>query len=113
MTLLRISTTLVAVLLFSFLLVLAATTGSDEATKALYEKNCMNCHGEDGKGETKIGKMTKTPDLNNRPWTRGETMEDMVKLIKEGEGKMPKSRKLSDDEVSAVAQYTLDLFKKD
>ena len=112
--LLRISTALVAVLLFLFLLALtAAAGGGDDATKALYDKNCVKCHGEDGKGETKIGKLTKTPDLNERPWKRGETLEDMVKLITEGEGKMPKSKKLNAAEIAAVAQYTLDLFSKD
>ena len=111
---LRISTTLLAVLLFSFLLALtAAAGGGEDATKAAYDKYCVKCHGEDGKGETKIGKLTKTPDLNERPWTRGETLEDMIKLIVEGEGKMPKTKGLSEEEVAAVAQYTLDLFSKD
>lgn len=97
----------------AFLLVLTVTAGVDDATKALYDKTCVKCHGEDGKGETKIGKLIKTSDLNQRPWKRGETLEDMIKLISEGEGKMPKAKKLSADEIAAVAQYTLDLFKQD
>jgi mono/diheme cytochrome c family protein len=101
------------VALFSFLLVLTAAGSGDDAARVLYDKACVKCHGEDGKGETKIGKLTKTPDLNQRPWKRGEMLEDMLKLITEGEGKMPREKKLSTDEISAVAQYTLDLFKKE
>jgi len=114
MILVRISTTVIAVLLFSFLLVLTpAAGGADDAGKVLFDNNCVKCHGEDGKGETKIGRLIKTSDLNVRPWKRGETLEDMIKLISEGEGKMPKAKKLSEDEIAVVAKYTLDRFKQD
>lgn len=35
--------------------------GADGA--ALWDKNCASCHGKDGKGDTKAGKLTKVRDL--------------------------------------------------
>ena len=76
------------VLLFSFLLALFLGAGiEEERGKQLYDKHCQKCHGADGKAKTKIGKLTKTPDLNEHPWKHGETLADLVRLIKEGEGK--------------------------
>lgn len=49
--------------------------------------------------------------MNQHPWTSGEELEDVVKLMHEGEGKMPRySKKMNDAEMMAVARYTLDLF---
>lgn len=99
--------------LATFLLALSVGAFSeDQAGKDLYEKNCLKCHGEDGTADTKIGQLTKTPNLNEYPWKRGDTLEDLVKLISEGEGKMPKAKKLSDEEIQTVAKYTLGRFGK-
>ena len=78
--------------------------------KQLFEKHCLKCHGDDGRGDTKIGQLTKTPDLNEHPWKRGDTLEDLIKLITEGEGKMPKPKKISQEEIETVAAYTLERF---
>jgi len=84
----RVTSIAAIVILFSFLLGLSLAAGAEEQLgKQLYDKYCLKCHGADGKADTKIGKLIKTPDLNERPWKHGETLASLVKLIKEGEGK--------------------------
>jgi mono/diheme cytochrome c family protein len=79
----------------------------------VYEKKCTMCHGKDGVGDTKAGKMMKTPDINAGDWKNGKTVADLAKTLREGLGKMPKYEgKLSDEELEAVAQYTVTRFVK-
>ena len=112
MILFRVSSIAVILVVSSFLLGLCIVAGQTEQLgKQLYEKHCLKCHGVDGNADTKIGRLTKTPDLNKRPWKSGESLEDLVKLIREGEGKMPKYvKKMNEEEITSVARYTLDLF---
>ncbi|HSR67883.1 MAG TPA: cytochrome c [Acidobacteriota bacterium] len=83
-------------------------TAQDEALgKEVYEKRCGLCHGPDGKGDTKAGKMTKTPDLTAGEWKHGTSQEEVEKVTREGAGKMKGFEgKLSDEEIAAVAYYT-------
>ena len=83
----------------------------NEAGAAIYKKRCLMCHGEDGVGDTKAGKMTKTPDINTAEWKNGKTVADLEKTLGEGLGKMPKYEgKLSEDELKAVSEYTIAKF---
>jgi mono/diheme cytochrome c family protein len=99
---------LIIALPVSAMLLMAA---EDDAGKAAYDKSCGKCHGPDGKGDTKMGKMIKTPDLTDKAsWKEGTSQEALEKVIREGSGKMPKFEgKMSDAEVSAAAAYTIKL----
>jgi mono/diheme cytochrome c family protein len=78
--------------------------------KAVYDSKCVTCHGEDAKGDTKAGKMMKTPDLKTEPWKQGASVAELVKTLREGLGKMPKYEgKISDEDLQAVAEYTIKL----
>jgi mono/diheme cytochrome c family protein len=79
----------------------------------VFEKKCVMCHGKDGVGDTKAGKMMKTPDINVAEWKNGKSVADLVKTLREGLGKMPKYEgKLSEEELEAVAKYTVAKFVK-
>jgi cbb3-type cytochrome c oxidase subunit III len=79
--------------------------------KALYEKHCQSCHGADGKGETKAGKMMESPDLTTAEWKQGKTVADLDKTLRAKIGKMPAfNEKLSDEEIKAVSEYTVGLI---
>src|SRR5215204_6255921 len=41
---------------------LSAWTAGAADVKALYEKECTKCHGDDGKGQTKMGKKLGAKD---------------------------------------------------
>jgi len=97
---------------FSLLVTLAfALAQENEAGAAVYKKRCLMCHGEDGVGDTKAGKMTNTPDITTAEWKNAKNAADLEKTLRTGLGKMPKYEgKLSDDELKAVAEYTIAKF---
>ena len=84
----------------------------DLSGKKVYDSKCVTCHGEDAEGDTKAGKMMKTPDLTSEAWKQGTSVPELVKTLREGLGKMPKYEgKLSEEELKAVAEYTRKLSK--
>jgi mono/diheme cytochrome c family protein len=80
--------------------------------KAVYMKKCKKCHGEDGKGQTKIGKKHKSPDFTSGAWQGKNGKAKVVKSVTNGvfkDGVKTKMKafkeKLSTEEISAVADY--------
>jgi mono/diheme cytochrome c family protein len=81
--------------------------------KEIFAKECAKCHGEDGKGQTKMGQK-----LGAKDWTdakvQAEMKDDaMAKSIKEGvkdsEGKIKMKafgETLSDEEIKALVAIT-------
>lgn len=103
-----------AVLSAAFLTLLILTFAfapANELGKKVYDSRCTSCHGDDGKGDTKAGKMTKTPDITQKEaWKQGTSAAELVKTLEEGLGKMPGYEgKLSAEELQAVSEYTLEL----
>jgi cbb3-type cytochrome c oxidase subunit III len=96
---------------FSTLVTLSlAVAQEDSPGKEVYDSKCLMCHGDDAKGDTKAGKMMKTPDLTTESWKQGTSVSELVKTLREGLGKMPKYEgKLSEQELKVVAEYTLKL----
>ena len=80
--------------------------------KKVYDSKCATCHGEDAKGDTKAGKMMKTPDLTTEAWKQGTSVAEVVKTLQEGLGKMPKYEgKISEEDLKAAAEYARMLCK--
>ena len=104
---------LILVIGFSTLVALSpALAQEDSPGKKVYDSKCLMCHGDDAKGDTKAGKMMKTPDLTTVSWKQGTSVPELVKTLREGLGKMPKYEgKLSEEELKAVAEYTRTLSK--
>ena len=85
--------------------------------KALYADQCAKCHGEDGKGQTKMGQKLGIKDYTDAK-VQAELKDDAgVKAIKEGikdkEDKilMKPVEGVTDDEAKALVAY-LRTFKK-
>jgi cytochrome c553 len=85
--------------------------------KELYKKDCAKCHGDDGKGDTKMGKKAGAKDYSD-PKVQ-EALKDAAafKAIKEGfkekDGKvvMKPIEEASDDDIKALVAY-MRTFKK-
>jgi cytochrome c553 len=56
--------------------------GADAAT--IWGNECAKCHGEDGKGQTKMGKKLGIADLTDAKVQANFTDEQAAKAIKEG-----------------------------
>jgi len=77
-----------------------------------YTKYCASCHGSDGAGHTKAGRMLKVKDLTDAQYQKSFTDETAFNDLKEGsknkDGAVqmkPMKDKLSDDEIKAVVAY--------
>ena len=84
--------------------------------KETWDKNCAKCHGEDGKGKTKMGEKLGVKDYTDAKVQTEMKDEKMVKAIKEGikaddKTKMKAFSDFSDDEVKALVAYVR-AFKK-
>ncbi len=86
--------------------------------KENWEKNCVSCHGKDGKGETKAGRKADVKNLTDATYQASFTDEQMFKQIKEGmKDKNGKEKmkafadKLSDEEIKALVAFVRGLKK--
>lgn len=97
---------------------LAALTAfaADAATN--WGEHCAKCHGDDGKGLTKMGKKLSIADLTDPKIQEKFTDEAAVKAMKEGikdkDGKvaMKPIEGLSDAEMNALVPFVRALIKK-
>ena len=85
--------------------------------KENWTKHCAKCHGEDGKGQTRMGKQAGAKDYTDAK-VQADLKDDVAfKAIKEGlkdkEDKvlMKPAEGLSDDEIKALVAYVR-AFKK-
>jgi cbb3-type cytochrome c oxidase subunit III len=96
-------------LLVSSLAFQAAVPAADGA--AIFKKNCMMCHGADGKGFPAL----KTPNFTDPKWqssTKDKEMREVIKNGKKGTAMPAFSSSLKDEEISAVIAYIRSLKKK-
>ena len=85
--------------------------------KATWYSQCAKCHGEDGKGQTKIGQKLGVKDFTDAKVQADLKDDAAARTIKEGkkdqDGKtlMKPFDTLSDDEVKALVAYVRALKK--
>jgi mono/diheme cytochrome c family protein len=94
--------------LFTMLIVLGfmvvARPAMADDTEALYKSKCQVCHGADGKGSP-VGQKLGVRDFHS-PEVAKENDADLIKITKEGKGKMPKfDGKLTDDQIKSLIKY--------
>ncbi len=94
------------------LAVMTATVISAKAgdVKELWEKNCVKCHGADGKGETKMGKKSGVKDMTDAKYQAELKDDKAFKAIKEGlkdgdKTLMKPAEGLSDEDIKALIAH--------
>src|SRR5829696_7296882 len=70
-------------LLFGFFCVATALSAAPPA-KENFAKHCVECHGEDGKSQTRLGRRAGAKDLTDKAGQAKLTDEDIFKTIKFG-----------------------------
>jgi mono/diheme cytochrome c family protein len=100
------------------LLVAGAVSARAADAKELYDKQCGKCHGEDGKGKTKMGEKLGVKDYTDAKVQAELKDPEMTKAIKEGvkekdsdKTKMKAFGDLSADEIKGLVAY-IRAFKK-
>jgi len=79
---------------------------------ATFKSKCAACHGQDGKGETAMGKKLGIRSLASKE-VQKQSDADLIKTTADGKGKMPAYKsKLSGDEITAVVAHIRALAKK-
>jgi mono/diheme cytochrome c family protein len=96
-----------------------ATPDSIAAGKKIYDAQCVNCHGEAGKGDGKMAASITTgpkpSDLSDKEWKHGSSDGEIFTLIKEGSkgtGMRGYGAKLKDDDIWNVVNYLRTLGPK-
>ena len=95
---------------------LAFTTTAFAADgKAVYSDSCAKCHGDDGKGQTKMGQKLQARDYSDAKVQDSVTDDQAFKSIKEGmkkDGKtLMKPSELPDADIKASIAYLRTLKK--
>ena len=78
---------------------------------SLFNRQCAQCHGRDGRAKTRRGRQTHTRDITNGEWQNDISDERIFNSISRGKGKMPAFKKLSDAQIDALVAYVRRLRK--
>jgi mono/diheme cytochrome c family protein len=112
-------------LAFLFPIVATANLSSDHPANAqpvlvasasqLYSKHCAECHGKDGRAQTKKGRFSHARDLTDAKWQNDVSDERLFNSIMNGRnvrGNMPAfSDKLNQQDTEALVSF-IRKFKK-
>ncbi len=85
--------------------------------KTNWDNNCTQCHGKDGRADTKMGKQLSAKDLTDPKVQAAFTDAKATQSIKEGVKQNGKTTmkafagKLSDEEIKALVAYVRTLKK--
>ncbi len=99
------------------LLVASAMSVRAADSKALWDANCAQCHGKDGRADTKMGQKLNAKDLTDPKVQAAFTDAKATQSIKDGVKQNGKTTmkafggKLTDDEIKALVAYTRTLKK--
>lgn len=90
-----------------------ASVGQEPDGKAVYLKNCKQCHGVLGEPtKTAKAKYDKIPSFQDPEFFKKHTHDEMIDAITKGKGEMKGfAEKLSKEEIPAVLEYIHTLRK--
>jgi mono/diheme cytochrome c family protein len=90
----------------------AAAQGSQDGGAGVYKTKCATCHGQDGSGNTPLGKSLKVADLRSAE-VQKKTDAELAQSVTEGKGNMPSFKSsITEDEIHALVTYVRTLAPK-
>lgn len=103
-------------ILTTAMLIAAVAAAQAADVKAIWEKQCLKCHGADGKGQTKMGQKLKIRDLTDakvQAEMKDDKMADAIKNgVKEGDKtKMKPAEGVNDADIKALVAHVRSLKK--
>lgn len=93
------------------------TTARASEVSDLFSDKCAVCHGDDGKGQTRMGKKFHAPDFTEAKWLAKTTEETARHAIEngamiDGQVRMPAwKEKLTSQQISDLTKYARGLGK--
>ena len=102
-----------AIVLFCTNKPLAAQTAGAAAAQALYDANCLACHGPKGDGDTPIGKQLQVSNLRSPDILKKTDAELSTSILEGKNNKMPPFKgKLKPAEVTALLKFVRETLQK-
>jgi mono/diheme cytochrome c family protein len=102
-----------------FALVLALSLSATvyaEGAADIYKAKCKGCHGDDGKGKTKMGEKEKIPDLTSAEFQTKHSDADIKETITNGSKQNAKMKpfkdKLTPEDIDGMVKYIRSLQAK-
>lgn len=82
---------------------------------AKWTQYCKKCHGDDGKGATKMGEKLKVTDMTTAEWHSKRKDPEIKKSIRDGNAKVKQpayaADKISDAELDELVKFIRSLKK--
>ena len=98
----------VAVALLVIAVTMAASPAAGQGNTAgedVYKAKCATCHGQDGSGNTPVGKSLQVADLRSAA-VQSKSDAELTQSVSEGKGNMPGFKgNITDDEIHAVVTF--------
>lgn len=92
--------------------------GKQLSAKENYEQNCVDCHGEDGKAQTRLGRKSGAKDLSDKAAMAKLSDDEVFKTIKFGRKNKKGEEKMeafggdfSDREITELVAFVRTLAK--
>lgn len=86
-----------------------AETGNADNGKKVFSAKCATCHGQDGSGNTSVGKSLKAADLRSID-VQKKSDGDFYTQVEKGKGKMPPfGLALNKTQINDVVAYVREL----
>ena len=83
---------------------LTGSAQSQQGGGAIYARNCLRCHGTDGRAQTAKGRQVDAVDFTSDDWTPDAGHDS--RIVTRGKGSMPSFKnKLTPTQINAVVQY--------
>lgn len=92
---------------------LSGAAFAEDSVADTWKAKCKSCHGEDGKGKTKMGEKEKIPDLSDAAWQKRHTDDQLKDVITNGSKENAKMKafkdKLTPEQIDALVKHVRSL----